>query len=205
MLKIIREDDLDILKQVQVTVVDNFQGEENDIILLSLVRSNPEGRIGFLATENRVCVALSRAKQGFIMVGNMDILAADNRTWKAVKRTLEAQEAIGIGLPIKYVCIILINIKFIYNYFMTAGVKLTLIRSSALSVQKMLLNLPQMVVARRSVSRFLNVATSAITSATLWWRTTPILSAMHHAAESVMLVFIHARRNVMLHVVVTAE
>jgi len=92
---------LDILKRVQVTVVDNFQGEENDIILLSLVRSNPERRIGFLATENRVCVALSRAKQGFIMVGNMDILAADNSTWKAVKRTLEDQEAIGPGLPIK--------------------------------------------------------------------------------------------------------
>ena len=47
---------------VRVTVVDNFQGEENDIILLSLVRSNEENRIGFLKTDNRICVALSRAK-----------------------------------------------------------------------------------------------------------------------------------------------
>lgn len=50
---------------VRVTVVDNFQGEENDIILLSLVRSNEENKIGFLRTDNRICVALSRAKYKF--------------------------------------------------------------------------------------------------------------------------------------------
>jgi superfamily I DNA and/or RNA helicase len=49
-------------KGVKVTCVDNFQGEENDIILLSLVRSNKESKIGFLNVENRVCVAVSRAK-----------------------------------------------------------------------------------------------------------------------------------------------
>ena len=48
---------------VRVCVVDNFQGEENDIILLSLVRSN--SKIGFLEEPNRICVALSRARQGF--------------------------------------------------------------------------------------------------------------------------------------------
>ena len=47
---------------VRVTCVDNFQGEENDIILLSLVRSNDQGNIGFLKTDNRICVAISRAK-----------------------------------------------------------------------------------------------------------------------------------------------
>jgi superfamily I DNA and/or RNA helicase len=45
-----------------VTAVDNYQGEENDIILLSLVRSNEDGAIGFLKTDNRVCVAISRAR-----------------------------------------------------------------------------------------------------------------------------------------------
>jgi len=47
---------------VRITCVDNFQGEENDIILLSLVRSNTEGNIGFLNIDNRICVSLSRAK-----------------------------------------------------------------------------------------------------------------------------------------------
>lgn len=49
---------------MRITVVDNFQGEESDIILLSLVRSNAEDVVGFLKTENRVCVALSRARHG---------------------------------------------------------------------------------------------------------------------------------------------
>jgi hypothetical protein len=58
-----------VLEEVRITVVDNFQGEENDIILLSLVRSNREAKIGFLSIENRVCVALSRAKMGFYIIG----------------------------------------------------------------------------------------------------------------------------------------
>ena len=49
---------------VRVAAVDDFQGEENEIILLSLVRSNSDGSIGFLSIENRVCVSLSRAKKG---------------------------------------------------------------------------------------------------------------------------------------------
>lgn len=47
---------------IQVSSVDGFQGEENKIIILSLVRSNANGQIGFLKVANRVCVALSRAK-----------------------------------------------------------------------------------------------------------------------------------------------
>lgn len=50
----------EILKGVRATVVDNFQGEENDIMILSFVRSNDEGEIGFLKVSNRVNVALSR-------------------------------------------------------------------------------------------------------------------------------------------------
>ena len=55
---------------VRVTAVDNYQGEENDVIILSLVRSNQEGSVGFLGTDNRVCVALSRARNGFYAFGN---------------------------------------------------------------------------------------------------------------------------------------
>lgn len=47
---------------VRVTSVDSFQGEENDIILLSLVRSNQDNSIGFMSIENRICVSLSRAR-----------------------------------------------------------------------------------------------------------------------------------------------
>jgi superfamily I DNA and/or RNA helicase len=64
----------DFFEGVRICAVDNFQGEENDIILLSLVRSNEDGKIGFLRTSNRVCVALSRAKKGFYCIGNLDMI-----------------------------------------------------------------------------------------------------------------------------------
>lgn len=58
------------LGNVRVSSVDNYQGEENDYILLSLVRSNRDNNIGFLKEYNRVCVAFSRAKIGFYVFGN---------------------------------------------------------------------------------------------------------------------------------------
>lgn len=54
------------LKHVRLTTVDNFQGEESDIILLSLVRSNKDEKVGFISDVNRACVALSRAKKGLL-------------------------------------------------------------------------------------------------------------------------------------------
>lgn len=67
-----------LLKGVRVAVLDNYQGEECKIILLSLVRNNDEKSIGFLKIENRVCVALSRAKEGMYVMGNMDLLVANS-------------------------------------------------------------------------------------------------------------------------------
>nr|CAD7410641.1 unnamed protein product [Timema cristinae] len=90
-----------LLQDVQITVVDNFQGEENDIILLSLVRSNKEANIGFLKIENRVCVALSRAKQGFYIIGNMDNLTQSSAVWPKIKASLKSQEAVGPCLTLR--------------------------------------------------------------------------------------------------------
>ncbi|KAH9499459.1 NFX1-type zinc finger-containing protein 1 [Bulinus truncatus] len=59
-----------MLKGLKISSVDNYQGEENDIILLSLVRSNADNDIGFLKANNRICVALSRAKMGLFVIGN---------------------------------------------------------------------------------------------------------------------------------------
>ncbi|XP_033625660.1 NFX1-type zinc finger-containing protein 1-like isoform X1 [Asterias rubens] len=86
---------------VRVSVVDNFQGEENDIILLSLVRSNEEGSIGFLKTSNRVCVALSRARMGFYCIGNGTILKK-TQIWQDIIGTLETVNQVGPTL--KLVC-----------------------------------------------------------------------------------------------------
>ncbi|XP_017477675.1 PREDICTED: NFX1-type zinc finger-containing protein 1-like isoform X2 [Rhagoletis zephyria] len=87
-----------ILKRMRVTTVDNFQGEENKIILLSLVRNNEEGNIGFLKEENRVCVALSRARDGMYIMGNIHNLVMKNTIWPKIKKVLEEENAIGNAL-----------------------------------------------------------------------------------------------------------
>jgi helicase required for RNAi-mediated heterochromatin assembly 1 len=67
-----------------VVTVDSYQGEENRIIILSLVRNNEHDEIGFLKVDNRVCVALSRAKHGFYIFGNSKLLAASSWLWSRV-------------------------------------------------------------------------------------------------------------------------
>ncbi|XP_063699596.1 NFX1-type zinc finger-containing protein 1 [Culicoides brevitarsis] len=83
------------MKGTKITVVDNFQGEENKIILLSLVRSNLENSIGFVGIRNRVCVALSRAKEGMYVMGNMKMLKEVSGIWKKINEKLEKLGAIG--------------------------------------------------------------------------------------------------------------
>ena len=88
------------LKGVRLTTVDNFQGEENDIILLSLVRSNKDEKIGFIKMVNRACVALSRAKKGFYCIGNFDLLSKHSEIWSKIVNDLKAIESIGDALPL---------------------------------------------------------------------------------------------------------
>ncbi|XP_078367695.1 uncharacterized protein LOC144651630 isoform X2 [Oculina patagonica] len=85
---------------VRVCAVNNFQGEENDIILLSLVRSNNERKIGFLKEPNRICVALSRARQGFYCIGNFNLLKSQSKLWQEICADLETKNAIGETLQL---------------------------------------------------------------------------------------------------------
>ncbi|KAL0977888.1 hypothetical protein UPYG_G00162780 [Umbra pygmaea] len=84
---------------VKVHVVDKYQGEENDIVLLSLVRSNKEGKVGFLNIPNRVCVALSRAKMGLYCIGNMNMLGKV-RLWANILQTLREKNQVGPALTL---------------------------------------------------------------------------------------------------------
>ena len=91
-----------LFKGVRVSAVDNFQGEENDIILLSLVRSNEEGSIGFLKVANRVCVALSRARKGLFCIGNFGLLARKGQLWKDIVALMKKNG--NFGTRLKLVC-----------------------------------------------------------------------------------------------------
>lgn len=89
---------------VRVAAVDDFQGEENDIILLSLVRSNSDGNIGFLRDQNRVCVSLSRAKWGLYVIGNFQMLRTkDDTIWPNIIEDVEKRNFLGQALPL-YCC-----------------------------------------------------------------------------------------------------
>ncbi|OKL64232.1 hypothetical protein UA08_00707 [Talaromyces atroroseus] len=105
-LKVLKENRHLQGKHIKVHTVDSYQGEENEIVLLSLVRSNADQKIGFLAIENRVCVALSRARRGFFIFGNGDKIAAANPLWWEVVKIMgdEPMESRRIGYHLPLTC-----------------------------------------------------------------------------------------------------
>lgn len=91
---------------IKVNTVDSYQGEENEVVLLSLVRSDSHhsnGNIGFLSIENRVCVALSRAKRGFYIFGNGEALSVDPLWWQIVQIMGKQPRRLGYYLPLRCV------------------------------------------------------------------------------------------------------
>lgn len=83
------KDHEDYLKQlipdVEVKTVDGFQGREKEVIIISLVRSNPQEEIGFLEDLRRLNVALTRAKRKLILVGDAKTLSSN----EVYKRLIE--------------------------------------------------------------------------------------------------------------------
>lgn len=65
-----------VFPQLEIDTVDGFQGREKEVILISLVRSNNEGEVGFLADARRMNVAMTRARRKLIVVGDSSTLAA---------------------------------------------------------------------------------------------------------------------------------
>ena len=59
---------------ISVNTVDGFQGQERDIIIISLVRSNEQGQIGFLRDLRRMNVAITRARMKLIIIGDVETL-----------------------------------------------------------------------------------------------------------------------------------
>lgn len=55
---------------LDINSIDSFQGREKEVILLSLVRSNPQREVGFLAEHRRLNVAMTRAKKYLCVVGD---------------------------------------------------------------------------------------------------------------------------------------
>jgi DNA polymerase III delta prime subunit len=80
-----RSADLEML-DVEVNTVDAAQGREADIVVFSVTRSNVAGRIGFVREEKRLNVALSRARFGLVLVGDLEFA---ERTDSVLKKVAE--------------------------------------------------------------------------------------------------------------------
>ena len=76
-------------RAISVNTVDGFQGQERDIIVVSLVRSNDDGQIGFLRDLRRMNVAITRARMKLIIIGDKDTMTRHpfyRRLWQYIQR-----------------------------------------------------------------------------------------------------------------------
>ena len=64
-------------KQLRISTIDSFQGQEKENIILSLVRSNEEGDIGFLKDYRRLNVAITRTKEKLFVIGDSATIGGD--------------------------------------------------------------------------------------------------------------------------------
>lgn len=79
---------------LRVATVDNFQGEEAKVVIVSLVRSNEGRKLGFLKTRNRINVLISRAQHGMYLIGNADCYS-QQPTWARIQGMLQVTNLIG--------------------------------------------------------------------------------------------------------------
>ena len=77
---------------ITINTVDGFQGQERDVILISLVRANEEGQIGFLNDLRRMNVAITRARMKLIILGDASTLTKHPFYKKLYEYILALQE-----------------------------------------------------------------------------------------------------------------
>ncbi|XXH00478.1 formate dehydrogenase (NAD+) [Hypoxylon texense] len=89
-----------LLKSTRLATVDNFQGEEAKVVVISLVRSNDANRCGFLSTSNRINVLLSRAQHGMYLIGNANTYRSVDM-WAKVLEILQRDGNVGEQLELQ--------------------------------------------------------------------------------------------------------
>jgi hypothetical protein len=85
-------------------MTDNYQGEESDVVIASLTRSNKAGNLGFMSEPQRLNVMLSRARIALIMIGNAETFMKSRKgqeTWVPFLNHLSQNHHLYDGLPVK--------------------------------------------------------------------------------------------------------
>lgn len=85
---------------VIIHTIDLYQGDENDIVIISLVRSNAKQQTGFVGILNRRCVAQSRSRCGLYFIGNK-FTFSNSKTWSKLLECIESVGCIDDRLPLQ--------------------------------------------------------------------------------------------------------
>ena len=88
------------LRAIEVRTIDEYQGDENDFVIISLVRSNSKQIIGFLSERQRRCVSQSRARRGLYYVANSEMFRA-SVIWESVVDKFIADDCFGEMLSLQ--------------------------------------------------------------------------------------------------------
>ena len=91
-------------RRLRISTVDNYQGEESDIVVVSLTRSNPRCDIGFLSSPERLNVLLSRARDGLILIGNASMFLKARKgkeLWSKLLGMLKHGSHVFEGFPVR--------------------------------------------------------------------------------------------------------
>ncbi|MCJ1427130.1 hypothetical protein MMC29_005033 [Sticta canariensis] len=89
---------------INLSTIDNYQGEESNIVIASLTRSNPAHEIGFLKAPERLNVLLSRARDALILIGNAQTFLGarmKDEVWKRFFELLKQGGHVYDGFPVK--------------------------------------------------------------------------------------------------------
>ncbi|TRM64558.1 P-loop containing nucleoside triphosphate hydrolase protein [Schizophyllum amplum] len=91
-------------KAIRISTIDNYQGEESDIVLVSLTRSNTNHDIGFMFAPERLNVLISRARNALIIIGNDDTFRKSRKggdLWRRFFALLEKGNHVYDGFPVR--------------------------------------------------------------------------------------------------------
>ncbi|KAL9620613.1 MAG: hypothetical protein Q9160_004867 [Pyrenula sp. 1 TL-2023] len=91
-------------RQIRISTIDNYQGEERDIVIGSLTRSNSSYEVGFMSAPQRLNVLLSRARNALILIGNASTFKGNPKgkaTWTRFFDQLQKDGSIYNGFPVK--------------------------------------------------------------------------------------------------------
>lgn len=91
-----------MVSDIMIASVDAFQGREKDFLVMSCVRSNENNKIGFLSDARRMNVALTRARYGLVLIGDVECLSKSDALWREYIDTLQRKDSILRSLSFRY-------------------------------------------------------------------------------------------------------